>query len=481
MAIALALLLAGCANTAQPPVFDTPALPAAWSTSPDPQAGRGPKAVPAVADGWWRGFGSEALSGLVARAQAQSFDLAAAVARVRQAEASAHVAGSALWPALTASVEAKRSGRLVGHPDLEAPVYGTELVASYEIDFWGRNRLASDAARASWRASGFDRDTVRLTLVASVASAWLQTVGLQERADIAEGNLANAERLLALVASRRRAGAATALEQAQQRGVVAAQRRTLAELRQQAVDGRITLGLLLGQAAPVDVPLRRLAPLQLPAAGAGLPADLLARRPDVARAEARLAAAAAHVGAARAAMLPDFVLTAGIGSGGARWRRWLDSPFYSLAAGLTAPIFDAGRLSASHALAEAQQQALLAGYQAAISAAVGDVEAALNTGAGLDAQAAAQVEELDQAQRAFLLAESRWRAGAETLLSLLDTQRTLYAAQNDAARLRQAQLVARVALFRALGGGWQRKDGEEGGRGKEAAEIDRPVAYSGTP
>ncbi|WP_422835314.1 efflux transporter outer membrane subunit [Variovorax sp. HJSM1_2] len=440
-----ALVLAGCSSL---PAAQTPAVAALPATWQEPTSGA------VISQDWWRSFGSDELTGLITQAQTQSLDVAAAVARVQQAEASARIAGASLWPELTASVNASRSGLLGGKASLDAPAYSTGLGAKYEVDFWGRNRLQSDSARATLRASVFDHATVQLTVTASVASTWLQTVGLQQRADIAAGNLANAQRLLAVVSARQRAGAATLLDLAQQRGEVASLRRALAALQQQAQDSRITLGLLLGQATPARVPARVLAGLQVPTIGAGLPADLLTRRPDIARAEAQLAAAAANVGVARAAMLPSFVLNAGVGTGSERWSRWLENPFYSLAAGLTAPIFDAGRLASGRDLALAQQQELLAQYQAAIHAAAGDVETALNAVAGVDAQALAQAEELAQAQRAFTLAESRYRAGAETLLVLLVTQRSLYAAEDAAAQLQQAKLLAKVALFRALGGGW---------------------------
>jgi len=441
-----AFVLAGCSSlpTAQTP--PAASLPETWQA---------PTTGAAVSQDWWRSFGSDELTGLISQAQQQSLDVAAAVARVQQAEASARMAGASLWPEVTGSVNASRSGLLGGNASLDAPAYTTGLLAKYEVDFWGRNRLQSDSAVATLRASRFDHATVQLTVAASVASSWLQTVGAQQRADIAAGNLANAERLLAVVAARQRAGAATSLDLAQQRGEVASLRRAFAALQQQAQSSRITLGLLLGQAAPAAVQLRELAVLQSPTIGAGLPADLLTRRPDIARAEAQLAAAAANVGVARAAMLPSFVLSAGVGTGSERWSRWLENPFYSLAAGLTAPIFDAGRLASGRDLALAQQQELLANYQSTIHAAAGDVETALNAIAGADAQAAAQAEELAQAQRAFTLAESRYRAGAETLLVLLVTQRTLYAAQDAAAQLQQARLTANVALYRALGGGWQ--------------------------
>ena len=448
---ALCLALAGCA--AAPAAHDArtaPALPAQWPSAGDATAD-------AVTLHWWRSFGSAELDRLLQLAGAQSQDLAAAEARVRQAEASARQAGATLLPDVAASIDAGRQGRWGGQAEVSGGRYGAALTASYAVDFWGGNRAARDAAQAGLQATAFDRDTVRLTLTAGVASAWLEDLALRERAAIAEMHLATAERLLGWVASRQRAGAATALELAQQRGLVAAQQRQLAALRQQARAARTALALLLGQpelALEVSAQPAEWAGLHEARIDAGLPAQLLTRRPDLARAEARLASADANVAVARAAMLPRVTLSAGLDAGGSSPGRMFDNPLYALAAGLVAPIFDAGRRAAGRDLAQAQREELLADYRQAIVSAFADVEVALNAAQGLAAQSRAQQEEQRQAQRALTLAENRWRAGAESLLTLLDAQRTLYAAQDLGVQLKLARLQARVGLFRALGGGW---------------------------
>lgn len=147
-----------------------------------------------------------------------------------------------------------------------------------------------------------------------------------------------------------------------------------------------------------------------------------------------------------------------MGTQGGALRRLLDNPACALVAGLTAPIFDASRLAAERDGALAQREALLAGYRQAIVAAFADVEVALNAVASLAAQAPLQVQQLTQAQRALTLAESRYRAGADTLLTLLDAQRSVYAAQDEAVQLKLAQLLSAVALYKALGGGWRAED-----------------------
>ena len=468
--IAMTALFAGCALPPEPSPGAPLSLPSGWRHG-RADAGLADDGVTAQ---WWQSLHSDELDRLVTRAQAQSLDVAAAVARVRQAQARARMAGAGLLPVVSGFVDANRQGRFGGSAALTGSTFTAGLAASYELDFWGGNRASRDAALSSLQASVFDRDTVRLTVTAGAASAWLQAVALCERIGIAGRNLANARRVLALVESQNRAGAASPLDLAQQRGLVAAQERALAALRQQAEDARTALAVLLGEpagttgAAGLDVQADALERLELPAIGAGLPSDLLTRRPDVARAEAQLAAADADIAVARAAMLPRVTLTASVGTGGDRLGRVFDDPLYSLAAGLAAPIFDAGRLAAGRDLAVAWREELLAQYRQALVAAFGDVETALNAVQGLDAQRTAQAVELEQAGRAATLAESRYRAGAETLLTLLDAQRTLYMAQDMAVQLKAQRLLASVSLYRALGGGWRFVPMHQ------AARADRP-------
>jgi len=436
--------LAGCATM----VSEMPKqeAPSQWRNAPMVEA------TP-VDRAWWRNFGSDELSSLIDRVQSQSLDLATAEARIRQAEATARMIGAELWPNVVGGLEAGRSGFL-DDQGLSGNSFGARLSASYEIDLWGRLRSNRNAAQSGWQASTFDRDAVLLSVTAAVASNWLQAIALQERIAIGERNLATAKRLLALVEARARAGAATPLEVARQRGLVAAQRRVLASIRQQADDARTALAVLLGQASAPEAGRVQLAALTLPAIGLGLPSELLTRRPDIARTEAQLQSADASVQAARAALFPSLSLGADLGSRGDSVRRIFENPVYSLAAALTAPIFNAGKLAARRDLAEARREELLADYRQSIVAAFGEVESALNATVELDEQIVAQTEELAQAQRAMALAENRYRAGAETPLMLLDTQRTLYAAQDVAVQLKLARLQAAVSLYKALGGGW---------------------------
>ncbi|MFV3405977.1 efflux transporter outer membrane subunit [Pseudomonas sp. NY15463] len=454
--LTLSLCLAACSTPPPPASAITP--PQAWQGPTDST-----RAVPDQQ--WWQTFASAELDRLIERARSNSHDLAAAAARVRQAQASAVIAGAPLLPALQLGVDGSRQSLLrgEGNDQLDASSsertstsFGAQLSASYEIDFWGGLRATRDSALSSLDASRFDRQTVELTLLSAVADSYLQGLALEEQLRIARLNLNNARDVLGLVEARERSGSATRLELAQQRRVVAAQERQLPLLEQRRQDNRVTLATLLGEPVQqLPSSTETLDGLRWPGIGSGLPSELLGRRPDIAAAEARLAAASANVQVARAAMLPRLILGADLGSGARTFANVLDSPYYTLTAGLTAPIFNNGRLRAERDLARAEQQELLADYRASIVNGFADVEKALNAISGVDRQRQWQDEEVAQARIAFNLAQQRYAAGAETLLNVLETQRTLYLAEDEQAQLRLARLQASVALYKALGGGWQ--------------------------
>ncbi|MDF3162463.1 efflux transporter outer membrane subunit [Pseudomonas proteolytica] len=458
--VAASVLLAACSSPVQRPDSGLQPPPA-WATANQASALHANQQ-------WWTAFASPQLDQLIEQARNASFDLASAVARVRQAQAGAVVAGALLLPELKGGLNANRQKLLrgKGYSELDADnnndavdYFNASLTATYEIDFWGGKRAARDSAELAVRASEFERATVELTLLSGVATTYTQLLALHEQQRIAELNLANAQNVLKLVQTRYEAGSATQLELAQQKSLVAAQQRQLPEVRQRAEAARISLAALLGQ--PVQA--LQLTPqafdqLRWPSIAAGVPSDLLSRRPDIASAEAQLAAAQADIIVARAAMLPSITLTANLGSGANRAADMLRNPFYNLTGGLIAPIFNNGRLSAERDKATARQDELLQTYRAAIINGFADVEKALSSIRRLDEQRQWQREELDQAQTAFRIAQSRYEAGAEDLLTVLETQRTLYAAQDLNVQLRQARLAASIALYKALGGGWQASD-----------------------
>jgi multidrug efflux system outer membrane protein len=455
--LATCLLLSACAAPSAPPQSGLQPPPE-WQSAAS-------ESVPQNLPAWWQAFGSPELDRLVEQARVGSYEVGAAMARVRQAQADAVIAGGPLLPEISAGLNANREQLLRGdgYSQLNSSssqrathYFDTSLSASYEVDFWGGNTAARDSARQSLRASEFDRATVELTLLGKVADSYMQVLALQEQGRIAALNLANAENVQKLVQTRYDAGSATALELAQQKSLVATQQRQLPLYQQQAREALITLATLLGQPVQnLQLGAQGFEQIRWPAINAGLPSELLSRRPDIANAEAKLAAAQADVRVARAALLPKLNLTATLGSGADRFPEILRNPFGTLAAGLTAPIFNNGRLKAERDKATAIQDELLQTYRGTIIAGFGDVEKALNTVDGVDQQRRWQDEELQQARKAFQIAESRYQAGAEDLLTVLETQRTLYQAQDLEVQLRLQRVLASIALYKALGGGWQ--------------------------
>ncbi len=416
------------------------------------------QAEPPPAD-WWRAFGNEELARLVARAQANSPDLAAATARVAQASATRRAAASTLLPSIGGSASGSRSGQ-------DFDTFGTSadrvswrgvIDASYEIDFWGRNRAGAIAAEASELASAFDRDTVLLSLSAEVAATWLQYLAIEDRIDVAQANLDNARIVLELIETRVDLGAVSPLELAQQRSTIAGIEASLSELRQQRAQTLNALALLLGEPpGEIAVGSEGLSAVRLPVVQPGLPSELLTRRPDIARAEAQLLAANADIGAARAAYFPSIGLTGQAGFGSTALASLFEpaSALYTLAGSITAPIFSGGRLDAEYDRARARYDELVANYRGAVLAGFRDVEDALAAARYLAEVEAAQQEAATQAAEAFRLAETQYRAGAVDFLTVLDAQRSLFSAEDALVRARLARLDAAVSLYRALGGGW---------------------------
>ncbi len=446
-AIAASMMLAGCATTPQTSRGDHAlSIPQSWSIPAD--------AAHPVASDWWTAFGNDDLNALVTRARSQSHDLAAAAARVRQAQAGARIAGAPLLPNVSASGGVSRGGAYDGDG---SSGYDLGVSASYDLDLWAGNRASRRAALSSLDASAYDRDGVELVLISETVSTWLAMQASAERLGIARDNLAAAQRILALIEARHRAGSASPLELAQQRTLVATLEQRIPNLEQDGAGNRIALAVLVGE-APQDFATEagmatRIGELATPLIVPELPSHLLLRRPDLRAAEQRLIAADADITVARAAMLPQITLTAGTSLDSGRLSRLFDNPVYSLAAGLAAPIFNGGRLAGQRDHAIARRGELLSGYRQSIITAFGEVEQALVTIHSIDRQAQAQARALEQARIATGLSESRYRAGAESLLTLLDAQRSLYAAQESAITLRQARLDAAVSLIVALGGG----------------------------
>jgi NodT family efflux transporter outer membrane factor (OMF) lipoprotein len=415
---------------------------------------------------WWRGFGSSELTGLMEEAQRVNLDIAAAVARFIQADAQAREAGAALLPNLSGNGQetysrtsgSSASGLSIG--GREVVNYSASLSASYQLDFWGQNRDALQAAEETAIANRFDRDVVALTTLTSVANAYFQVLASQDRLRTAAGNIASATRILDAIKERRKAGTGTDLDVAQQESVVANQKALVPPLRQ-TLDQNINALATLVSRPPESVHITggTLDRISSPRVTPGLPSEILTQRPDIRRQEAQLASATANVGNARAQFFPSIQLT---GQGGYQSSSLVSlfqphAAFFSMVGGLTQPIFDGGRILGNFEFSKARQDELLQTYRKTVVQAFADVDNALysikQTTIRLQLQRAVVAASL----RAFQLAEQQLRAGTADIVTVLNTQLTLFQAEDVLWQAQLARLLAIVSLYQALGGGWEPK------------------------
>ena len=415
---------------------------------------------------WWRGFRSKELTEVIEEARAANLDIAAAVARIVQADAQARVAGAPLLPNVVLNGSATRlrtsqstsaggtTGSLGGS---ERDLLSTSLTASYEIDFWGKNRSAQRAAEESAVASRYDREVVGLTTVVATANAYFQVLAAQDRLRVAQENLASANRVLNLIQQRLNAGTASALDVAQQQSLVSTQRAAIPPLQQTLQQNRNALAVLIAR-SPERVRIRggSLRAIATPRVTPGLPSELLAQRPDIRQAEANLAAANANVENARAQFLPSITLTGEGGYQSAILRTLLrpESAFYTAAAGLTQPIFDGARIQGNFDLQKGKQDELLQIYRKAVISAFSDVETALDAIRQTALRQRLQRDVVTSSRRAFEISEQRLSQGTIDLVTVLQTQQTLYQAEDALVQVQLAHVLAVVSLYQALGGGW---------------------------
>ena len=427
--------------------------PAAWHTAAD-----GSAAWPS--SDWWRGFGSDRLDAYIAQAQRANDDIAAAVARVRQADAQARIAGAPLLPSVQGSFDASQQRAMSSSTGAFAtgPQFSPLLSASYELDFWGKNRAALNAAQSTAQASRYDQATVELTVMSGVATTYFQVLELRDRVDIAQTNYDTAKTILDGLQQQAQAGIANALDVAQQATTTATLYAAIPPLKQQLQQSTDALAILLGTSPEsLSVDSGTLGDLKHPAVVPGLPSELLRRRPDVAEAEAKLISANYNVAVARANFFPSIDLTA---SGGyaSNQLAGLFNPangIFSVVAGITQPIFEGGALQGQSELAKGQYAELLADYHKSVISAFGNVEDALVALQQTEEQEKRQQLAVETAQRAYQFAQTQMRAGTINVLTLLNTESALFTAQDALAQVRYSHLQALVSLFNALGGGWQ--------------------------
>jgi outer membrane protein, multidrug efflux system len=452
--LAATIALVGCDLG---PEYSRPvtAAPPAWREATGSQQALWPSAD------WWRGFGSPELDRLVAEAQQSNYDLGAAVARVREADALTRIAGAALLPSVGAGASASSQREkfpVGGGSSVTYPEYQLGLNASYEIDFWGKNRASLEAAKATALASRYDQQVVALTVVSSVATTYFNILALEQRLQVARANLADAETTLGIIIGRERIGTAMELDVSQQRTIVSGLRAAIPPLMQQISQAVDALAILVGR-PPEQLALEQasFSALTAPRVAPGLPSKLLARRPDVAEAEAQLVAANANIKVARAQFFPSFDLTAEGGFASFALAHFLSpaGAVYSAATSISQPIFEGGRLEGQLQYSKARYDELLQDYRGAVISAFSNVEDALATEQRTAQQQTEQEATVAAAQRSFEIAQNRYRIGLVDLLTVLNTENALFPAQDTLVQVKLAHMQALVSLFNALGGGWK--------------------------
>ncbi|MFH1843170.1 MAG: efflux transporter outer membrane subunit [bacterium] len=460
------LLLSGCARG---PAYQRPDLtttvPATYHSLVAPET---PQMIPGPSSYWWSGFNDPLLDGLVEEAIQHNHDLEAATARVLESRALLFGSKSTRWPAIEVGGTATRSKTSRSMFGGQGSFYSTQYsgVAStrYEIDLWGRLSRAEEAARASLLASEFDHRTVWLTLIADVVRTWLEIREIECQLALNEQTIENYTSNLQLVEDRYRHGLVPPLDVHLARQNLLSAQALNPQWRQQLSSAKRRLEILVGRypAGELERNVTTTAsrcslPPELSPVPAGLPSELLERRPDILAAEMRLRAANANIGAAKAALFPRISLS---GEAGFRATALADlfqenASIWSLVGNLTAPLLNRGaQVSQLHA-AEARTAQAVAAYRGTVLNAFREVETALEA-ERLEAERRQWLQSaVAEARRSLTLAEDRYRRGLDNLLLTLDTQRRLYQAEAQLISTERSLRTARVNLILALAGSWE--------------------------
>ena len=442
--VAISLTAAACSLV---PGYHTPetATPAAWTTTP------GSAAAAPVDRTWWRSFGDHELTDFIDRALTGSFTLQAAVARIEEARGTAEIAGAPQYPAVALQGTLDRSN---GFSTVHTQTLF--LQASYEIDFWGKNRAVARSAQSLVHASALDSQTVLLTLTSNVADTYFQVLSLRERVLLAQQIAQSARQILTLIEAQRSEGTASDLQIEQQRNAVLTFEAAVPALQQLLEQNVHLLAVLVGDPPEgFSVPGDTLKEMTIPEIRADVPSEILRRRPDIQAAEARLVSANFDIGAARAAFYPSFTLTAAGGVGSRSLSSFFPATLLSdVAANMVQPLFEGGRLSGQLRFNRAHAVELAATYRQTVVAALQDTEDALTAVARLKELETIDSQAVDAARRAMDLANMQYQMGITDFLTVLTAERTLYVAEDTLLQVRLARLQAAVGLFRALGGGF---------------------------
>lgn len=449
--LSAALLLAGCASMAPP--YERPAAPVATSF-PDIAAAGAPSAVPAADIGWQQFFVDARLKTLIDIALHNNRDLRVAALNIEQVRALYQVQRANQFPTVNLGAAVQAQPGLTPNGNT---LYTLGLaVTGYELDFFGRVRSLSDAALQQYFATKEARDAAQISLVATVANVYLALLADELQIEVTRQTLATRQQSYDLVKLRYDNGVASEFDFAQAASLLEGARAALpVVLRQQALN-RNALVLLLGAPLPDDLPQGLSLDTQglLATVPAGLPSQLLERRPDVRQAEHQLMAANASIGAARANFFPRITLTGSAGLASTELNDLFFNTAWTFAPQITLPIFDAGRNQATLEASEANRDIAVAQYQRSIQSAFREVADALAGRATFDSQVQALRAQVQAEETRFRLADLRYRNGASSFLDVLDAQRALFQAQQLEIVARASQVQNLVTLYKVLGGGW---------------------------
>ena len=452
-AIGLQLFLGGCASMT--PAYQRPAAPVA-AAYPGAPAAQDPSAAASDIE-WQDYFGDARLKRLIDAALQNNRDLRVAMLNIEQARAQLQLRRADELP--TVGIGATGSRQPSGSGGIASTYSAGLAVTAYELDFFGRVRSLSAAALAQYLATEEARKNVQIALVSAVANTYLNLLADDELLALTRRTLVTREDSLKLTKLKFEVGAASELDYRQAESLREGARATLAQLmRQRALDEN-ALVLLLGQALPADLPQGagigdQVLIRELPA---GVPSEVLARRPDVRQAEQQLIAANANIGAARAAFFPKITLTGSAGTASSQLSGLFKSgsSAWTFMPQLLLPIFDSGRNQANLDAANVNRAIALAQYEKAIQAAFREVADALAGRATLGEQLRAQQGQANAEAQRYKLADLRYRNGAASYLDVLDAQRALFATQQALVQVQAQQVQNQVSLYKVLGGGWK--------------------------
>jgi outer membrane protein, multidrug efflux system len=446
------------------PALPPPLLPATATPAPVPAAATtantNASTVTSIGEEkWWNVFQDEELQGLIRTALKNNYDVRIAATRVLQAQAQLGITRADQFPTLTGggNVSSVRNPTIGPIPAYEITLGEVTASASWNVDFWGRYRRATEAARATLLANEWAQRAVISTLVADVASSYFQLRQLDRQLEISKSTLASRQDSLNLTKTLEEHGINSLLDVRQSEQLVYTAGAEIPDLERQIEQQENAISILLGN-NPGQIPrgLKLTEQPHSPEVPVGLPSALLERRPDIREAEQNLVAANAQIGVARAAYFPQISLTGSAGYESAKLTDLFQGPagVWTLAGSLVQPIFEGGRLKSGVNLAEAQHEQLLLTYQQTIQGAFRDVSNALIAYQKYREFRIQEQQLVDSAQDAAHLSEIRFQAGTADYLEVLTNETNSFSAELNLAQAQGNELIALVQLYQALGGGW---------------------------